>query len=49
MGVRGAAATQERAGFGAQLIAWALPAPAPEGGRGGAPAGGRGGAAPAGL
>ena len=55
MGVRGTATTDQRAGFGAQLMAWSLPAPAPaDGGRGGgrggaAPAGGRQGAAPQGL
>jgi quinoprotein glucose dehydrogenase len=46
MGVRGAATTADRQGFGAQLVAWALPAPAADGGRGGR--GGRGGA-PQGL
>jgi len=54
MGVRGAATTDQRAGYGAQLMAWALPpAPTNDGGRGGrggaAPAGGRQGAAPQGL
>ena len=53
MGVRGAATTEQRAGFGAQLVAWSLPVPAPagggRGGRGAAPAGGRQGAAPQGL
>src|SRR5262249_1405775 len=49
MGVRGTATTDDRAGFGAQLIAWALPpAPAADGrggrgaGRGAGGAGGRG-------
>ena len=55
MGVRGTATTDQRAGFGAQLMAWSLPAPQTDAGRGGggrggaAPAGGRQGAAPQGL
>jgi quinoprotein glucose dehydrogenase len=54
MGVRGAATTDERAGFGAQLIAWALPSDNDARGRGagrgaGAPGGGGRGAAPGGA
>jgi quinoprotein glucose dehydrogenase len=47
MGVRGSATTDQRAGFGAQLMAWSLPAQQNDAGRGGR-GGGRGGAAPAG-
>jgi quinoprotein glucose dehydrogenase len=42
IGVRGRAATPDAPGFGAQLVAYALPPPPGEGGRGGR--GGRGGA-----
>ncbi len=42
LGVRGRASTAENPGFGAQLVAYALPPPPAEGGRGGR--GGRGGA-----